>query len=126
MPIIQVETNVPCPVLERRFAKAVSRWLHRRDVPLGHVVVKFTRISTESVYVGPYPIASKQRDEAWAFVTAYISHERDRAFRSELARLVVETLQPDVAARHVLVSVRPVSSQDFFVGSEIEGQEDGR
>ena len=93
--------------------------MRRQGVPAEHSIVIFDKLEPECAFSGGSSFADfpAEGSRSLAYATCYVSEQRDRAFRAELASVLVEAMRPYVDARRIFVSIRPVSPDDFFFQS---------
>jgi hypothetical protein len=122
MPLIEIATSRGDIADRRRVARGLSLWFARRGVALGHVIVRFERLESESVFSGPYPLVTQSPDGDGAdaaLVTCAIAHDRPRAFRQALGQEIRALLAPVPPAR-ILIAFRGVDRDSHVLASELE------
>jgi hypothetical protein len=119
MPTIKVETNVTSQTFRRRFSRTISLALHRKDININHTIVKYYELAASSVSSGPYTFDSFPYENGpvnFAFVTCAIAKKRPAIFRMELAKLITETMQPEIPPEYVFISFQRVDPADSIIG----------
>ncbi|GHH74207.1 hypothetical protein GCM10018781_40350 [Kitasatospora indigofera] len=139
MPTILVESTVDDPLVHRRFAKNISRWLRGQGVDINHVITKFVSADPERYFSGPFPLArpgSVLSGEApagaegpaagragaaggFAFVQCTVDLARPAGFRTGLAERIVEELRGSVDAGRTFIQFHEVRPELHLVGSEL-------
>lgn len=129
MPTILVESTVDDPLVHRRFAKNISRWLRGQGVDLNHVITKFVSADPERYFSGPFPLARPGpvlSGEApagaaggFAFVQCTVDLARTARFRTGLAERIVEELRGSVDAGRTFIQFHEVRPELHLVGSEL-------
>lgn len=116
MPTITVETDRDSTALRRRCAKAWSLWLRGEGVDINHVLVRFTPLTGDQVFSGPFPLGSAQ-GPGFALVRCVVAEDRSPEFRAALAAQITASLEPDVAPERTFVQFEPVDPRTHFTGS---------
>ncbi|MDR6226592.1 hypothetical protein [Desmospora profundinema] len=125
MPTIEVGLDVTSIPLQRRFAKKLSLWMTRKGIPISHTIVKFRVVEPSSIYSGPYPFdqfPGESENKHFAFVNCYVSHERSREFKKEMASCMTDAFQPDIYPEKVFINFLSVDPQDYFNGFDVLAQ----
>lgn len=124
MPTFEVETNVTTPIFRRRFAKRVSFWLAHHGVSINNVIIKYRDVNGSSVFSGPYSFDvfpdEEDMNRSFAFITCIFSQTRERQFQKELARIILDSLQPEVSPQRIFLTFQPVDPENFLKGIDIE------
>jgi hypothetical protein len=116
MPTTLIETPLTDGLFEREVAKNLSFWWQRQGVHPSHVITRFTTLSADRVYSGPFPFSHSAAvpAAAFAFVTCTLSEERDADFRlryaTEVRRLLRERVPPD----RIVIAIQPTDPRNHF------------
>ncbi|WFE59502.1 hypothetical protein [Micromonospora sp. WMMD712] len=116
MPTITVESGPLPTAVRRNFAKTVSRWLRGQGVDLNHVISSFREVGPESVFSGPFPLAT---GGPFALVGCRIDPSRPERFRRELCQQIVEALRPAVPPERVFVQFEHAPPELHLTGAEV-------
>lgn len=116
MPTTTIETPLTDGAFERRVAKQLSFWWRRQGTDIRHVITKFSVVPAGRIYSGPFPMQGRPDEPvaAFAFVSCVVSCHRDHEFKRRYARIVRETLGPQIPADRVFVSFYPTDPADHF------------
>ena|SRR5579884_720099 len=124
MPTFLVETNVTTAEFRQRVAKKVSLWLHRQNIQINHVIMKFYELTPERTFSGPFPFdrfpSALHQQTSFAFVTCQIARDRSRDFMLELAEKLLEAMHPEIDADRAFITFQPVDPALHFVGSTLQ------
>lgn len=132
MPTLVVETNVNQPIFQRRFAKDISMWLHKQGVQINHVITKFQNFEASQVFSGPYSfdrfpcLAGGQVGNKFptpvnfAFITCYISQDRPAEFRTEMATVIAQVMQPEVKPEYIFINFQLVDPNNYINGKNLQ------
>jgi hypothetical protein len=124
MPTFLVETNVTTDEFRQRVAKKVSLWLHHQNIQMNHVIMKFYELTPERTFSGPFPFDKFPGITcprvSFAFVACQVAKDRPPEFLSELARKLVEAMQPEVDSSRAFISFQLVDPALHFVGTALQ------
>jgi hypothetical protein len=123
MPTLTIETNVTAIDFRRRVAKKISLWLHQQDIPLNHAITKFYEIAPDRIFSGPFPFdrfpEAAHQECTFAFITCQIAQNRSSQFRFELARKLLEVIQPEISQDRTFISFQLVDPGLSFTGKNL-------
>ncbi|MET9954793.1 hypothetical protein ABZ135_25055 [Streptomyces sp. NPDC006339] len=121
MPTLTVRTTVTDPAARRRFAKHISMWMRGRGVDITHVLTEFRTLDADSVFSGPFPLASAgaaggPEPRHVALVRCVVDRDRPRAFLDEAAAEIARGLAPEVPGDRVFVQFEPIDPLLHYAG----------
>lgn len=124
MPTFLIETSVTSTEFRQRVAKKVSLWLQRRNIHMNHVIMKFYELTPERAFSGPFPFdrfpSMSYQKVDFAFVTCQIAEDRSTDFMLELARKLVEAMEPEINADRAFITFQLVNPALHFVGTALQ------
>ncbi len=123
MPTLTIETNVTTTDFRKRVTKKISLWFDQQDIPLNHVITKFYDIVPDHIFSGPFPFdqfpKTLPEEVSFAFITCQIAHNRSPQFRRELARKLLDVIQPEIPQDRIFISFQLVDPALHFMGATL-------
>ncbi len=120
MPTFTIESNLKSISYKALFAKKISVFLTKYEVPINHVIMKWNFNDGTSIYSGLYPFSgfsSEEDGKAFAFIDIQIGKDRTIDFRQGLITKIMETTTNYIKPDLLFINFDPVDPGNFFNSS---------
>lgn len=118
MPTVQVMSSPLTASARLKAALRLTKWFCAHGSDPAHVVVLFQTAAPMTYFAGGVPLTrfddedGEQRCAQWASVVCHVHHERDHAYRADLAEEVRASV--GLADGHCLVRFEPTDPERVF------------